>query len=229
MSKDNTIKFYGQYRLYIFPAVVAISCLILIIFIIFPQVIKLIANSKVESEFKTRSKFLEAKAEALQNYDEADLSRKVGNIFSSIPAEKDFANVLGLLQGLTTQSGFNIISLSFGQIGGSSVKQSYGVKVELLGPKTSLGAFIDNIESSTRLMRISSMDITSGKADFVNVALGIEALFSTVPAKLGTVDSPLPEISDKDEQLLTKLARTTTRVAPTPYQLSPKGKVDPFE
>lgn len=222
-------KFYQKYRLYIFPAAVAVSCLILIIFIIYPQVAKLIQGSRLEQDFSTRSKFLEAKASALENYDEADLQRKVGLVLASFPAEKDFINVMSLLQRLNSQSGFSILSLSLTSVQSSSKDQSYGVKVEIVGPKTLFLSLLNGIESSPRIMRISTIDVTSGMiADVVSATLTVEVFFAQVSDSFGTLDSPLPEISDKDEQLISRLA-TTQPIITTPISSSAKGRADPFE
>lgn len=230
MDKENWIKFYHQYRLYIFPAVVAFSCLILIALVMIPQVSKIVENSHVEADFKAKSDFLSTKVEALESYDEVDLSRKVSYVLSSFPAEKDFANVITQLQKLTSDNGFSIVSLSVGAgSGGASTEQSYGIKMETIGPKSLLAGFLNSVEGSPRLMRINHIDITSVKvSDVVSAALGIEVFFSPIPSNLGTIDSPLPEVSTGEEQLISRLART--QVLPSSsVSLTPKGKIDPFE
>lgn len=222
-------KFYQKYRLYIFPVSVAISCLILIIFIIYPQVVKLIQGSRLQQDFSTRSKFLEAKASALENYDEADLQRKVSFVLASLPSEKDFTNMVSLLQRLTAKSSFSILSLSLTTVQSSSKDQSYGVKVEMVGPKTLLSSLLSSIENSPRIMRVSTIDITSGRiADVVSATLTVEVFFAQVLDSFGTVDSPLPKLSDKDEELISRLA-TTQPIITTPIPSSAKGRSDPFE
>lgn len=231
MNKQGLSKFYSNYQLYIFPIIIIISCLILIIFIIFPQTAKLISNSRLEKEIKNKSQALEAKASVLESYDEKDLSNKVDISLYSYPAERDFASVLGLLQQLTIQSGFNILTLSLG--GGIGNKygnsESYSVKAEVLGPKTTFTNLINSIENSNRIMRISSIDITTSKDNgVIDTVLGIEVLYSSLPSSFGTVDSPLPQLSEKDEELITKLARVPQAIQ-TPSSLVPRGKANPFE
>jgi len=53
---------------------------------------------------------------------------------------------------------------------------------------------------------------------------------SSAPSEFGSVDSPLPELSEKDEEVITKLAKGGTALpAPQVTVLGPRGKENPFE
>lgn len=234
MNRETATKFYLTYRLYIFPVVVALSSLILIIFVIYPQVLKLITNQKVEGDFKIRSAILQAKVQALESYDEDDLSRKVNYALNVYPSERDFGNILGLVEGVTSQVGFSIVSANFGE---SSTKlsgsQSYVLKMEVVGSRSLLPLLLSNIEDSGRIMKVSSMEISSSRdPQAVNVILAVDILYASIPGGFGTVDSPLPEFSSKDEELIAKLAASAPQ-APSlpvvPTTSGPRGKANPFE
>lgn len=237
MNKETIIKFYQGYKLYIFPGVVTLSSLFLIIFAIYPQTAKLIANQKTEGELVIKSQFLEAKAQVLANYNEVDLSAKVDFALSAYPADKDFGNTIGLLQTLTAQVGFNILSLTFEGGGNASTSSSsFQVKLDLTGAKALLATLLNNIEVSTRLMKVSSIEISpTNDSQKVNVVITISVLYSPIPSNFGSVDSPLPELSSKDEELIAKLARVTTTSVSQPstaqggQSTGSRGKVNPFE
>lgn len=218
--------------MYIFPIIIILSCFILIFFIIFPQIKELISNVRLEKQLKSRQGLLEAKAQVLENLNEQDLSVKVGSVLTSYPAEKDFATVIGLIQQLAAQSGFSLTTLS---LGSASAKygdsQSYGVKVETVGPKNLLANFINSVEDTPRIMRVATLEVaTTRDANIVNVALEIQILFGSLPQTFGTVDSPLPQLTAKDEELIAKLTAQTPVAAPAqPVTLSPRGKANPFE
>lgn len=231
MNKEVLLKFYLQYRLYIFPTVVALSSLFLIVFAIYPQTIKLISNQRTESELSNKFKSLEVKAAELSSYNEVDLKRKVNYALTSFPSDKDFGNVVGLLQVVGSQSGYTIASIT---LGGGTAKinnaQSYSVRVEATGSKDQLSTFLSNIESSTRLMRVNSIEATGKDEQSITLSLMVDVLFSPAPNSFGSADTPLPVISVKDEELLTKLATsipepTTTEIIPT----GPRGKANPFQ
>lgn len=233
MKKEAILQLYQTYRLYIFPAIVALSSLVLIVFVIYPQTIKLFTNQKIEGEILDKSKLLAAKAQALENYNPTDLSQKVDIAISSYPVDKDFVSALGVLQNSTSQTGFSIITMSLGPASSrNSNTQAYNIKLDVLGPGSLLPVLLSNIESSYRLMRVSNIEATLGKdSKATTISLNIDVLYSSAPQTFGSVDSPLPELSQQDEEVIAKLARTVTPVNSqqiTP-KLGPRGKANPFE
>lgn len=231
MRKEQISKFYQTYKLYIFPLVVAFSSLILIIFVIYPQAVKLITDQKVEAETASKSQFLEVKAQELEEYDPADLNEKVDYVLSAYPTDKDFVSAMGILHSLITKSGFNVISMTLGSAVAATNVQSYNLKVEIIGPQTLFPVLLTNIENSPRLMRVSNIQTTIGGSQGSAVSLNIDVLYAAAPSGFGSVDSPLPQLSEKDEEIITKLARSTTPVSSTqtPVIPGPRGKENPFE
>lgn len=230
---QEIIRFYKSYRLYIFPIIVGISSMILIIFIIFPQTSKLIANQQIEGEILNKSQFLVSKVQALENYDNSDLSHKVDSALGYYPTDKEVISAVGLLQNLTQSSGFSITSIS---LGGGLVKlehnaQSYSIKLEISGPSQLLATLLSAIESSKRLMRVESVELISGRdAAISDASLIVDVLYASPPTELGSVDSPLPELSQKDQAII---ARLSTLIPPvtqkTPINIGPRGKSNIFE
>ncbi len=233
MKKEEVIKFYINFRLYIFPAVVALSSLFLIISVIFPQVVKLLENQKAIGELTNKSKFLDTKVVALESYNSEDLSRKVGFALSSLPADRDFGNILGLLQQAISQAGYTINSVSFGSATGKvGTSSSYEVKMEIKGSKITFQTLLNNLENLIRLVRVSSIDISTNQlTQALDIALVVEVLYSPIPQSFGSVDSPLPQISQKDEELLARLAVGANVIVSSPSATLglPRGKSNPFE
>lgn len=241
MKKEELLKFYQNYRFYIFPVIVALSSLILIIFVIYPQTIKLLTNQKIGGEIAKKSVILETKAQTLENYDSGDLSAKVNSALSFYPSEKDLASIIGLLQDITAKSGFSITSLSLG--GGLENKglQSYGVKLDAVGPQKLMQNFLSNLEGSLRLIRISSLETSSAINQTIQASISLDVLYSSQTGDLGSIDSPVPQLSKEEEEVLARLAKvsptttTTTTVTTgqpqtqTQTQLGPRGKLNPFE
>lgn len=227
-------KLYLTYRLYIFPTIVGISSLILIIFVVYPQTASLISNQTVASEVFNKSQFLDTKVSALESYDEVDLANKVNIALGFYPTEKDIIPVFAILQSVVSQKGFIVNSMSLGgSVAQSSKSQSFGIKLEAIGPKQLLTSLLMGIESSKRLMRVNSVDVISeGNSGGVGVAIEVEVLYSASPKDLGSIDSPIPELSGKDQEVLSKLA-VLNKVNISQQSASAssglKGKANPFE
>ncbi len=248
MKKETIANFYSAYKLYIFPAVVVLSSLFLIGFIIVPQISKLVDNQKAVGQLSAKSKLLDSKVFALESYDEADLSKKVGITLSAFPVDKDYINILSLLQQLTAKSGFSIVSISFGE-GGHKIDKvnSYTVKLQVKGSRILFQSLLSNLENSPRLVKVNSIDISSNQAaQELNAVLEIGVLYSQPPQNFGTEDSSLPEISQTDEDLLVSLSQAgevlsqaneavvgqeaSPSAGITSFGMtSPKGKSNPFE
>lgn len=236
MKKEDILKFYSKYKLFIFPISVAFSSLLLIGLVILPQTIKLIANQKTGSEMSSKSQFLEAKAQELEIIDEEDLSKKVEYALNIYPADRDFGNAVGVIQRISTQTGFNIVSLN---VGGSSIKggaQNYTITLQLVGSKSLIPTILNALENGPRLMKVESIAISqSAGTQGVEINLGLNVLFSPIPQNFGTVDSPLPQLSQKEERLLVKLAGAQEKTGIIQSKgeefvpASPKGKANPFE
>lgn len=230
MKKEVLMKFYSTYKLYIFPAAVAISCLILIIFVIYPQMDKFLSNNKAVSELKKKGDFLEVKAQALEGLDGSDLSSKLDSALLFFPADKDFTNVLGLLQNITSKSSFSILSFALGTQTAVKGAQGYLIKLEVKGPKFLLPQLLVSIENSDRVMRVTSIEVNLSPGESVNAFLGIDVLYSSAPSSFGTTDSPLPTLTQEDEQLIATLAKTGGVLKqPVFVPTVPLGKSDPFE
>ncbi|MBI4038618.1 type 4a pilus biogenesis protein PilO [Candidatus Daviesbacteria bacterium] len=231
MNKSNLVKFYSTYKLYIFPTVVGLSALFLILFVIYPQAVKLVTNQKKEGELVNKSEFLESKVLALESYDGEDLSRKLEYTLSAFPEEKDFGNVIGLLQQLAGQSGFNVSSIALGASSSKAKQESYEVKLEVTGAKALIQTLLSNLENSPRLIQVGGIEISSSSSQGTDVSLTISVLYSPILTNFGSIDSPLPQLSQQEEELISRLSRETSIVSglPTNAALTPRGKVNPFE
>lgn len=231
MKKEDLIKFYLIHRSQIFPAVVVLASLFLIVFVIYPQTAKLISNQKAIDGLVNKSRFLETKVAALESLNGDDLSRKVGFVLAALPPDKDYGNILSLLQQRTAQLGFSINSVTFGSSANKLENlSSFEVKLDIKGVQANFETLLNNLENSSRIVRINSIDIPSKQiAQAFEASLAVEVLYSKLPQSFGSVDSPLPELSQKDEQLISRLEGLGGTVSTSSAAESPRGKSNPFE
>ena len=228
------MKIYSQYKLFIFPLGVSLSCLTLAVFIIFPQISSLLSNQRIEKSLTDKVKILEAKAQTLENYNEEELKAKINSIVLVLPTEKDFGNVLPILQKITSEFGFVISAFSVSGGDGNTGSENYIVKLNISGSRVLFSSLLRKIESTNRLMRVQSIDISQTKDNAsVEANLTIRAFFVPAPASFGSIDSPIPILSEKDKELIAKLSEFTSSsqvpdISQAPIQ-GPIGKANPFE
>lgn len=232
MQKEQINALYHKYKFYIFPAVIGISSLILIAFVIYPQIMKLLDDNNLEQNIAKRSQFLEVKAEELEMLDEDELTNRVNLATGILPPDRDFGNVIEVLQRLTGSLGFTLISVQLGQTtsGRKTDATGFVTKVELIGPQAVLGRLINDIENGPRIMKIQGIELSSNPiSGAASVTLSLDVFYSGLPKTLGNLDAPLPKLSSKEEELISKLARSYSPPSTQEAESSPRGKLNPFE
>lgn len=230
--QKSLLTFYQQYKTIIISVAMILSCLVLVIFGIAPQLKALIENQKTFEEVTSKSQFLEVRAKELQTLEGSNLESKVDIVLYSLPAEKDYPSSLNVLQQVSLANNFKLTNVTISQsLGGTSKLTGFGIKAEATGPRTSLDNFIKSIDQAPKVMKVSSIEVSNPRgSDTIVVILGIDVFFAPVPSQLGSVDSKLPQLTDQDNELLNSLTRavpTTTRSEG--FIPSPKGKLNPFE
>lgn len=233
MSKEGLKEFYQKNRSLIFPVLVGLASLLLIFLVLIPQIGNLISDNSSLTQVQEKSRFLEVKASELQNVDEVKLQKDLNISLNALPSNKDYLEVINLIQALLPQSGFSLNSLQFGQDTNQSTRLAFTVKMELSGPRSSLNVLLTNFESTYRPMRIASIETNTKEQNsaFVSAVILLNIFYSPLPTSLGSVETPLPKLSDKDQELINNLAKVITPVSsagPVSGNV-PLGKSDPFQ
>jgi len=232
MNKEALQEFYQKNKIIIFPVLVAISSLILIVLIIYPQISGLINTNSTLLQVKQKSGFLEVKAQELQSLDEVQLQKDLGVALNALPSNQDYLEVINIIQGLLNQNAFSLQTLQFGQGDNTAGKPSFIVKMEISGPKSALNQLLTSMESTYRPMRLASIETNSPKqgSSTINATVAVNVFYSPLPTTLGSVEAPLPILSDRDQELVTTLAKSVSLVAVGNVSVSVlRGKTDPFE
>lgn len=233
MESQRIFEFYKKYRIIIFPVVSSIAGLVLIATIIVPQLLKLVENNSSYIQITEKNSFLETKAQELSSIDSTDLQRKVNISFLALPAYKDLAEVIGLLQKTISQSGFSLVSLQFGKDTTISGQQAFRVIATVQGASTAFSSLMESVEHSYRPMKINSIEITNPRnSQEIVGTLNIDVFYTSIPNALGSVEAPLPKLDAKDEEVIANLSRVAPRseINITDFATtSPRGKENPFE
>lgn len=231
MDKQELIDLYLRYRNIIFPVLVGVVSIILVAFVIYPQLNKLRENNDSYNKIVNKSDFLEVKANELESIDETDLQEKVRIALSALPDGQDYAQVISLLQDVAGESGFIISSINF--VPGTQTatgRSEFTVRMEVGGPKNGFNTLLTNIESAYRPMRVSNFEVnTASSGEVLNAIISVNVFYAPLPQSLGGVDSKLPILTSQDEELMSLLARSDSAGESGSLISSPKGKSDPFE
>lgn len=233
--KEKIVDFYDQYKLFIFPGVVTLCSAILIVFVIFPQLMSYLDSRTAYQTIVSRKEVLDVKAQNLENIDEVEVKKNVDIVLNVLPAEKDYPKVIGMVREVTSKYLFTLVSLQFGSVPDPSKQQTsaFLVNIEVTGSKTSLPLLLKELENTVPLSKVESIDMSSKPGEStINANITLNVFYSDIPKSLGSVDAPIPQISDEERSLISKYSSLvqadSAGVTPTVI-LSPRGKPNPFE
>nr|QBM01826.1 hypothetical protein [uncultured archaeon] len=247
---------FGVVKTYTVPFLSLVSVLALVPLVIMPQLSQIAADSRVINQNRTRLDSLEKKATDLesQSRNQDDLNSKLATAEKILPISKAIAPlVLGVQQiAINNSLGVNKIKLQPGKVATNSAlpkkealptestnndnldfKSSDSLVVfemSLSGSFNSLQSFLKVLETGRRLLIFKNFQSQILAENTYNVQIFLAAPYSPLPLIAeDQIATPLPEISEKDEELLTRLGSdffkdvTTTNINP-----GPTGTANPF-
>ena len=214
-----------KYMIFIYPLAVGVASLILIFFVIVPQLQGFLSGQENVSSARIRLNNLDAKAATLANFDQKAYTEKLLAAFSSLPVDQDLSAIVGIFQNLTTSAGMALSNL---RVGGEEEGNSYSVTAEVVGPANNLSLLLDVVDNSPRVMKLVTLDTNPAGGDLVNATISVNVFYAPAPDSLGLVDTPLPELTEEDQAILTSLTVPGSVGIPEPVLL-PSGKSNPFE
>lgn len=230
--KIETLKFfYINYRIFIFPGIIAVCCLILLLTIILPQSAVFFSDLKSEKNISDKIANIERKIADLSQLNQTELETGLQTALMLYPGEKDLIGAISTLQ--QAMSGLGFIPGSM-QIGSGSLQksggQNFSITTVATGPKELVGTLINSIENSGRVMRISSISISPGLTNDSSAAnFNIEVLYSPLISQSVSIDKPVEKLTDQETTLINKYAQSVTVNQMPVGTLGPRGKENPFE
>lgn len=236
MKKETILEFYNKYKLILFPSLVTIACLVLIVLVIFPQAKSLLEGQNNLAVSKTKLKSLEAKAQELDQINDQDLKNQVQLVLGILPEGKEPSNVFGVIQRVVGLSSVNLVSLGFTSSKGTAIGQanSFSLRAQVAGSKSSIGQFLTNLSEAPLAVNVTGISLSSASSsDLLAADIQIDVYFSPTPKTLGSAEDPLPELSEEEKAIVSRLAKsqiaTPVSQSSTPTILLPRGKPNPFE
>ncbi|TSC64077.1 MAG: Uncharacterized protein G01um101493_238 [Microgenomates group bacterium Gr01-1014_93] len=238
MKREKVINFYLKYKLVVYPFAVGLASITLILLVIIPQLKGYFSSKEDGQVTQNRLKILESKAVELENISDDDLTRRLQSAIVALPIEKDYTVIIGLLQKMSAEAGVSLKSIIL-DTGGSKDAgggaSSFSVRIESTSTKFGFDEFLKKIDNSSAVLKIGSLSTDVVSDDLVSASLILDVYYSPTPKILGSVDSPLPKLTEEEEALAEKLsarlviAPVTSGASGQPANILPRGKANPFE
>lgn len=234
MSTDQIKEIYQKYRIVILPVLTGLASLVIIVFVIIPHFLTYLDVRKQISGTMDDTAFLVAKAEELQNIDEAATRKDLQTVFTVLPSVQEVPQAMSVLQGLVQKSGLGLISTVYVSSGAAaSGGNNFGLNLTVNGPLSQVKSFLSYLQAAPRMFQVQSVNVRFQRGSSgAEVEVPIRVFFSPESGSIGSIDKPLPQLTGEEEILLSKLTAAVGEAgAPAESTSSavPLGKSDPFQ
>lgn len=227
--------YYIKYKQFVFPILTVVASLIIIVFVIMPE-LKSYTNIREQiNTLQKRTDNLEVKAEELGKIDPDTSQQNIKVAFTILPADQDVPRAMATLQDAINQSGLVLKSTAYSGSGNVAGKSSFLLNVSVLGRLSSVRDFLVKLQETPRLYQVESLAAQfQSTGDVVEASLPIAVFYEQVPGNIGTLDHPAPKLTDSEEQMLANFYRYIPRSyleneLDSSASAVPLGKLDPFE
>lgn len=220
----------------IWPVIVGISSVVVLAFVIVPQLLNYLSVRDQIDQTQNKSENLEAKANELGSINDLLTQKDLKVVFSVLPTDQDVPRAMMILQEMVAKSGLELKSTSFGASGQSLGKNSFQLNIAVSGQINLLRDFLIKLQNASRLFQVESIGVQFQKNQgIIEAEIPLSVFYQTELEIIGSPNEPIPKISDKDKELLSKLYQSVGQMdeslnnAEASSASIPLGKYDPFE
>jgi|SRR3989344_4760312 len=222
---------YVKYNLIIAPAVILVMSLLIIFLVTVPQFYNLLEIYKTIEQLKQKQSFYDSKASSLEKIPEDNYQNYLETALIALPADKDIPGSISQIVSIVGSSGLKLNNISLGNPAVSEGQlNDFTVRLEVGGDFDQVKGFLENSKQIARLNKLQSISITGSPGKTALLAeIVLQVFYQTLPKNIGSIDEPLPQITDVDLKLLDDIKSKVgvikeESVAPE----GAKGKFDPF-
>jgi len=203
---------------FLFPGLILVLVILVSLFWLRPKVATIIkANRELTTSKKTLAE-LTQKVTILGGLSQPELSEKVDLVLKVLPSEKDVPRNLFVLKRLALDSELMVNELSIpevGEIASSSAETkktkdeilpSLSVKLTLVGSREKIINFIQQVEVTAPLMRVSSLAISQKGEGLDEAMIDIRTYFLPFPKTIGKLEQPIVPVTSQEEKVFNDLA-----------------------
>lgn len=228
-------EYFIRYKPFILPVVSSVTCVLLLLFVIIPQSLKIKTNRKNLNDIQTKVKFYKQKTATLKQIEPQLYNDNLTAALLALPDDRDIPGIIGQVQTLLLQIGLSLDGITFSNPAASgNAVSNYQVHVQTTGGIEQIKSFISKMQESSRLVRLTQVDLTSFGASGEKIQANTEftTFYQPLPQIATNLDQQVPELSEKDKQLLAKLKNSLSQISPLIQSQEPAGglvsKNDPF-
>lgn len=228
-------KFYDKYKLWLWPVLVAIIIVAIMAVVITPQFAEYLKTKEEISRLTAQAEKLEQRAQLMEEIDQVATKEGLQVVLTVLPSDQEVPEALSSLQNLVDRSGVLLKSVSYASSKSkTNDKDSFQLSTGIIGPFSSIKDFLINVKGASRIFRVDSISARFQKdGTIVDADIPLSVFYNSafvVPQV--AVDQSVPELTEKEEKLLSQLSESMAQTAIAPVEEAPAGplgKANPFE
>lgn len=225
---DNPV--LAKYRNFLIPALSFLICLILIIFVIIPQIQEYLSYRAEEQSLRERILQLTQKKQTLDSIDVELYKSNLEIALNILPSDKNIPGAVGDLLILLSANRLRLVAVSLGGDKALYNSKALLVKIETNGDPRSINNFLTSTGDSIRLMRVGRIETSSGNDNTVSASFDVAAFYEPIPTVSSALDAKVSLPADEDLELIKKVqAELETSINTEATGSSPLGKDNLFQ
>lgn len=231
------------------PAVSILVSLLILFLIVRPKFSESLQIKNSNSELTQKVASLKQKAGVLTGLDQEELEKQVVAAEQLLPSGKNVFLLVSQIERAAASSGvlLNRVESTPGSLGAApsappasvpapaagaaaEIAPSLKVSVSLTGGYSSLLQFLNNVLAIPRAVSISDLSVSAASSEGsaqLKASMSIVAYFKQLPTDLGSIETPVAELTQSEKDRLKKIIDTGLATTPSVPQV-PVGREDIF-
>lgn len=221
-----------KYKILLWPIITGISFLVILTFVIIPQIGAYLDIRNQIFGLRGRSNSLEVKAEELNIIDSSKMQKDLQTALTVLPQNPDVPEALLTLQETILKSGLILKDTSYVATGNAGRASSFLLNITVLGQINSLRNFLINLQTSPRVFQVEAISVKFQQGALMEAEIPVSVFYHPLTPVSTNIDQEAPKLSEKEEKLLTDLAKMVSAPilnASESATFVPLGKTNPFE
>lgn len=241
-------RFLRMYHSFAFSAVIFLLVIAGSLLGIIPAVKKTLTLRQNTDALLSQTQDLRTKASILASIDETVYRRYLADLVTAVPQDQSLTSMFSTIDGLAAQTGVTITDLGLTKPGSlateSARRQSTEEKqigshllpfsVTVSGSYEQIRDFLARAVSVRRLFRVRGFDLSLIDPTNVEVRMNMDAYFAPYLTTIGSVDTEIDALNEKDEQIIARVATMPlvgefiSMPIEQPNEATGAGKSNPF-
>lgn len=224
--------FVAKYKQFFAPIISLIIGIILIAFIIVPQVLNSLKTQNDISASAGKFESLDQKIDTLRGVDETTYQANVTLTQVAYPYDKEIPSLISQLLFLLNSSNLSVKNIG---VATSTISENgasgYNVNVEAEGTVLDIKSFVNRVKDAPRIVKIVGLEYSEATAGIAQVSFNLVTYYQPAVTQLGSVEDVIEPLSEVELELLKTLQANSSKipVVNSANVTGPRGKADPFE